>query len=294
MFQDIRSSCDERLLGTHAGGETVKLWDANTLQEIASVEPGFSGGEDRMAIDPASSCIFSGTWEEGLTCYDFATERVIWHRNDLIGIQRVDFSHAFHTSLFVALEAPDYRVDEPGVFSGVVELDARNGRTRWKTDDADSVYLHPDRPVMVLTNRADRMLRIFDGSRKLLGSTPMAYFAILDVAFHGEQIAFAEGAEGIRLTDLRGKILASYRPQSRQPNCLRVAFTEVADAVIVFDSWDATFVTRLDGAGRFVNEYQRDSHGSVCFFRKGTRFLDIDGRICRTADGGVEGTIPSA
>jgi len=291
VIHDMRVSCDERLLGTSRCHKIITLWDSKSFREIASVKPDFDGGDDRMAIDSASSRIFSGTWEDGLTCYDFASDQVIWHRDDLIGIQRVDFSHAFPTSLFLAMEEPDYRVGEAGTFTGVVELDARTGRNRWETDEATTIYLHPNEPVMVLSNGATRMIRIFDGARKLLGSTPMANFAILDVAFHRDRIAIAEGVKGVRLTDFQGRELASYRAPSREPNCLNVAFTETADAVIVYDSRKGSYVTRLDGAGRFVEEYERDVHGSISFFRHGTRFLDIYGRICRTSDGSVEGTI---
>src|SRR4030095_2951778 len=159
----MRASADGRLLGTSSDDDAVKVWDAAALSEIARIKPGFSGGEDRLALHPTSSRVCSGTWEGGLTCYDYAEHRVLWHRADLIGIQRVDFSPAFPSSLFVALEAPDYRVDEPDVFSGVVELDATTGRSLWRTDDADTVFLHPSRPLAVLVDRGERIIRILDG-----------------------------------------------------------------------------------------------------------------------------------
>jgi WD40 repeat protein len=284
----MRASADGRLFGTSSDDETIKVWDAVTLTEIASIRPGFSGGEDRLALDPTSSRVFSGTWEAGLTCYDYTEHREVWRRADLIGIQRVDFSPAFPSSLFVALEAPDYRVDEPGVFSGVVELDAATGRLLWRTDDADTIFLHPSRPLSVLVDRRERIIRILDDSRRLIGSTPMIYFAVLEVAFHGEVIALAEGGEGIRLIDTRGRVQASHRPPSRESNCLRISFVGGADALAAFDSWEGSYITRLDGAGQVVAEYERESHEDVCFIGDGTRFLDAQGRVCRTATGAAD------
>jgi hypothetical protein len=287
----MRTSAYGRLLGTSADDETIKVWNATTLAAIANIKPGFSGGEGRLALDPTSSRAFSGTWEAGLTCYDYAEHRVVWHRADLIGIQRVDFSPAFPSSLFVALEAPDYRVDEPGIFSGVVELDAATGRSLWRTDYADTVFLHPSRPLSVLVDRGERIIRILDDSHRMLSSIPMTYFAVLEVAFHGERIALAEGGEGIRLADTRGTILASHRPPSRKANCLRVSFVSGADALAVFDSWEGSYITLLNGAGQVITEYQRESHEDVCFIGDGTRFLDAQGHVCQTANGAIEARI---
>src|SRR5688572_26177967 len=220
----MRASADGQLVGTSSDDEAIKLWKAAAFTEVASITPGFSGGEERVALDPASSRVFSGTWESGLTCYDYAEHRVVWHRADLLGIQRLDYSPAFPSSVFVALEAPDDRVDEPGIFSGVVELDATTGGERWRTKSANTVFLHPARTLFVLVDSGEAVIRILDHSHRVLGSTPMTYFAVLAVAFYGERIALAEGGEGVRLIDIGGRVLASHRPPSRKPNCLHVAF----------------------------------------------------------------------
>ena len=108
------------------------------------------------------------------------------------------------------------------------------------------------------------------------------------MAFHGEVIALAEGGEGVRLIDTRGRVLASHRPPSRIPNCLHICFVGGADALAVFDSWEGSYITLLNEAGQVVAEYERESHEDVCFIGDGTRFLDAQGRVCRTATGAAD------
>jgi hypothetical protein len=288
FLYEMQVSADQRLLGTSSDHESIVIWDAKTLREIACVRPGFSGGQDRFAIDATANAIYSGTWEEGLTCYDFAGDKALWHRDDLIGIQAVVVSPAFPGSLFVALEAPDYRVDEPGVISGVVELRASTGATIWQTSVADEVYLHRERSLALLVSRGRRLLSIFDASRHLWGSTPMENFAVLDVAFQGDLIAVAEGEKGVRLMTKTGEVLFTHRPSHRDGNCIRITFVGEKPIVAVMDSWDATFITLLDTAGKIIHEYPRDLHSDICFMDNGTRFLSANGNVCRTEDSIVE------
>jgi WD40 repeat protein len=285
----MRTSADGRLLCVSCDDQSIKIWDTKTLQEITEIEPGFSGGRERIAIEPKTSLLVSGTWEDGLTCYDYSVDRVSWRRDDLIGIQAVALSPAFESSVFVAVEAPDYRVDEPGIFSGVVELDIHTGQTKWQADEAESIYLHPRIPVLVLTSRANRLVRILDASRKQTGSIPMIYFAVLDVAFKDNLIALAEGQKGARLIELSGQVLFCHCPTSRQPNCLNLAFE--GDVLNIIDSWDNTFVTRLDATGRILHEYTRDNHTDVCFIRDGGRFVDSYGNVCFSSDGRLDARI---
>jgi hypothetical protein len=286
----MRTSADGRLLCTSCDHHWVTIWETKTLREITAVQPGFSGGEQRLAIDPQTARILSGTWEEGLTCYDYSADRIIWRRADLIGIQQVALSPAFASSVFVALEAPDHRVDEPGIFTGIVELDARTGETQWQIEAANSIHLHPRMPVLVLTDHADRLVRIYDASRKSLGSTPMVHFAILDIAFQDDWIALAEGAKGIRIVALDGKVRTSCCPISHESNCLRVSFEGDQRVLNVFDSWDRSFITRLDATtGNVLGEYARENQTEVCFIDDGRRFVDACGQVCRSSDGRIEG-----
>src|SRR4051794_40539670 len=103
----MRAAADGRLVATSSDDETVKIWEAPAFTEVARIKPGFDGGESRLALDATSSRVFSGTWEAGLTCYDYAEHRVVWQRADLLGIQGVDCSPAFPSSICVALEAPE-------------------------------------------------------------------------------------------------------------------------------------------------------------------------------------------
>lgn len=118
----------------------------------------------------------------------------------------------------------------------------------------------------------------------------MIHFALLDVGFSDTMIALAEGAKGVRILNYKGQVISQYVPQSRKPNCIRVAFVE--DRVLVFDSWEGSFVTTIDPAtGELVSEYQRESHGTICFIDDGSRFVDPSGQIYRSIDGQLETTL---
>lgn len=290
LLRDIRASYDSHHFGASLVKESITIWRSDSPTPVTTVRPGFSGGENRHFIDPVDRLIFSGTWEDGLTCFDYADNRTVWHRSDLIGIQTVDLSAGFPGSVFVTLEAPDYRLDEPGVISGIVELAAEDGRTKWTTEDGDWIYANPTQPILVLQDRCDKTVRILDVTRNEIGSAPMVHFAIIDVGFSDQMIALAEGEKGVRILNNKGELISRYAPQGRKPNCIRVAFSE--DRVIVFDSWDGSYVTTIDPTtGEVVSEYQRESHGTICFIDGGARFVDPSGTICRSIDGQIETTL---
>src|SRR5688572_6680267 len=122
-LRDARASYDSRYLGASQEREQITIWKTDPPAVVTTVKPGFSDGRLRHAIDPINRVIYAGLWEDGLTAYDFESKQVLWRRTDLIGIQTVDLSAGFPRSVFVTLEAPDYRLDEPGVDSGIAELD---------------------------------------------------------------------------------------------------------------------------------------------------------------------------
>ena len=290
LLRDIRASYDSHHFGASLKKGAITIWCSDSPTPITTVRPGFSGGQNRHFIDPVNRLIYSGTWEDGLTCFDYTDNRTVWHRSDLIGIQTVDLSAGFPNSLFVTLEAPDYGLDEPGVISGIVELAADDGRTKWTTEDGDWIYAAPKHPILVLQDRCDKMVRILDAGRNEIGSTPMVHFAIADVAFSEQMIALAEGEKGVRILNNKGEVISQYAPQGRKPNCIRVTFS--GDRVIVFDSWEGSFVTTINPTtGEVVSEYQRQSHGTICFIDGGTRFVDPAGRVCRSIDGEIEATL---
>lgn len=290
LLQDIRASYDSHHFGASLKERSITIWRSGLPSPITTVRPGFSGGQNRHFIDPVNRLIYAGTWEDGLTCFDYADNRTVWHRSDLLGIQSVDLSVGFPNSLFVTLEAPDYRLDEPGVVSGIFELAAEDGRTKWATEDGDWMYADPKRPILVLQDRCDETVRILDGARNEIGSTPMVHFAIIDVGFSDHRIALAEGEKGVRIINHGGEVISRYAPYGRRPNCIRVAFS--GDLVTVFDSWDGSFVTTIDPTtGEVVSEYRCESHGTICFIDGGFRFVDPSGRVCRSIDGRIETTL---
>jgi len=288
-FRERRASYDTHHVGARLSEGVISIWNTKQRKFVASAKPGFKGGRQRYAIDPFNHLIYSGTWEDGLTCFDYGSDRVVWHRDDLVGIQRVEISGAFPTSLFVTLEAPDYRLDEPGVFSGAIEIEAKSGKEIWRATRGDNVYAHPEKPILLIQRQGDRQLDILNGERKLIGSAAMLNFAILDVAFGSESIALAEGAKGTRVIDYEGKTISENVPD-RKPNCIDITFDE--GLVCVFDSWEDSFVTLIDPAsGKAVSEYKRDSHGDICFVENGSRFVDFRGRLFRTRDGKPDGEL---
>lgn len=286
FLRDTRASYDSRYFGAslHKEEETITIWRSDSQSPITTVKPGFSGGEDRHFIDPVNRLIYAGTWENGLTCFDYAGNRVVWHREDMIGIQQVGLSTAFPSSVFVTLEAPDDRLDEPGIISGIVELNAGDGSTKWATDQGDSVFVHPRQPLFVIQDGCNDVVRILDHAKNEIGSAPMIHFAIIDVGFGNGMIALAEGEKGVRILDHQGTVISHYTPKGRRPNCIKIAFAD--DRVIVFDSWNDSFMSIIDPrTGKLIAEYKRESHGGICFIDDGLRFVDSSGTIFQSMDG---------
>jgi hypothetical protein len=270
--------------------ETITIWRSDSAFPITTVKPGFSGGESRHFIDPVNRLIYAGTWEDGLTCFNYIDDRVVWYRGDLIGVQSVDLSAGFPSSVFVTLEAPDHRLDEPGILSGILELDAEDGSVKWTANHGDWGFLHPRQPLIVIQDRRNNVVRILDDQKNEVGSIPMVHFAVIDVDFGQEMIALAEGEKGVRILDDRGALLSHYAPRSRKSNCIRVAFNE--GRLIVFDSWDGSFVTIIDPCtGKLIAEYERQFHDHICFIDGGSRFIDSSGQIFRTNDGHLVATV---
>lgn len=289
----MRAGSDTNFFGVSNEHESITVWDALERAKVCVARPGFKGGRERFVIDPCTSKIFSGTWEAGLTCYDYGLNKVLWRRRDLIGIQKVDISPVFPDSLFISLETPDHRTRGRGMFTGIVELERASGKSgRWAGSYFGKTYLHPFSPFFIVIDGAKKMVRVMDGDKKILVSVQMANFAVLDATFDKDKVALAEGKMGVRVVDLEGKVVSSYCPSNRHPNCCRVAFDSSNGMVAVSDSWDGAFVTIIDPAtGRVVHEYQGPAGGDICFINDGRSFLDARGQIFRTADGVPEWSI---
>lgn len=290
FLNDIRPSYDLRYFGASLDGKSITIWKTDSAVPITTILPGFSGGENRHIIDPVNRLIYCGTWEDGLTCFDYANNLLVWHRRDLIGIQRVDLSTGFPTSLFVTLELPDHRLDESGILSGVVELDTADGSTKWTTKDGDHVYADPRQPILVIQDSKNDIIRIFNSTKSEVGAAPMINFVIIDVGFSEDLIALAEGAKGVRILNHKGEVISHYAPKNRKPNCIRVVFSECR--VIVSDTWSKSFITIINPInGQVISEYERKSHGNIRFIDNGSRFIDQSGIIYRSLDGQPEFTI---
>jgi hypothetical protein len=125
FLRDIGASCDGKHVAARLSDGEITIWRTDSPEPVARCKPGFSGGESRYQIDPSRGLIYSGTWEDGLTCFDYKAKKVIWRRKDIIGIQTFNISTALPDSVFLTLEAPDYRLSDPSVKSGIAELDAK-------------------------------------------------------------------------------------------------------------------------------------------------------------------------
>jgi len=288
FLRDIGASCDGRHVAASLNDGEITIWSTDSPEPVARCKPGFSGSESRYQIDASRGLIYSGTWEDGLTCFDYRNQRMIWHRKDIIGIQTVNISTALPNSVFLTLEAPDYRMSDPNAKSGIAELDAQTGRTKRMSDMGDWLFQHPTKAFMVVTDRGRRQaVRIYDGNQQELASAKMVHFAVMDVAFTDQWFALAEGEKGVRVIDYKGKTISSYMPQTRQPNCLTLAFSE--GRLHVHDSWDGAFVFTIDPmSGKLLSEYKLPGGGDICFINSGLNFVNRRGEICRSSDGAVQ------
>jgi outer membrane protein assembly factor BamB len=287
-FDELRASYDGGYLGASLAKGEISIWKIETQQRLATVRPGFERSAQTYAVDPINRLVFAGTWEHGLTCFDYESGSVVWHRADVMGIQRVDLSSAFPSSIFVAVEAEDHRLDEPGIITGVLEIDTGTGQTVWMTEDWDEMYVHPSSPIILIKERYERKIGIFDGLKRQIGSAAMNNFAILAVAFASDRIAVAEGAKGMRTLGLDGREIAHYCPTGRETNFIRVGFS--SDTVHLLD--DHKFVTSVDAnSGTLINEYKLEPPCDVCFVGGGVRFVDDHGKVRRSSDGHIEATL---
>ena len=108
FLSDIGASYDGTHVAARLNDGEITIWSTDSPEPVARCKPGFSASESRYQIDPSRGLIYSGTWDSGLTCFDYRNQKVIWRRKDIIGIQTVNISNALPNSLFLTLEAPDH------------------------------------------------------------------------------------------------------------------------------------------------------------------------------------------
>ena len=264
----------------------IRVWNAADLSLVATLYNSFEDCSLRMAIDPGNHLLFSGAWDEGLSCHDYMTGAHLWHRDELPGIQKVDYACGFPSSIHVAAEVPGTEPDETTALEGVIELDSRTGKIIWQDKEVSSMFLHPSDALVVIENRRDRQMSILDGSKKICGSLGMAHFTIMDVAFNGDLIAVAEGTHGLRIIDRQGKVLVRHIPTDRECHFIRVRFDHSSGNWSFVDQHDEAILVTLDGkSGRLLNECRSNSWGSP--IGDGSRYVDYEGQVCRLGDGEV-------
>ncbi len=288
FLDDLRASCDASQFGASLRKGKITIWNANTLEAVATVRPGFSGSSSRYAIDSYDHLIYFGIWEKGLTCFDFGNGRMKWKRKDILGIQAVNLSAGFPNSLFVTLELPERTQGKLEPIFGIAELDRNTGETRWIEPSGHQCFVHPIDPTLII--REGRTIRVLGSDKQPIGQADITNFAILDAAFLGSRIALAEGGRGVRVIDSAGAVICSYSPETRKPNCLSVAFD--GDNLCIHDSWECAFVTIIDPiSGRVIAEHQRLRCGDICFIGNGSRYMDQTGGVYKTLDGTQVGQV---
>lgn len=297
--------------GSMKGG-IIRIWDASDLSLITAIDTGFPEGFHRLAIDGGNHLLFTGGWGDGLACHDFRSGARLWHRSDLVGIQKVEHSLGFPSSIHVALEIPDTMQDDPGVPSGIAELDSRSGKTLWQTGEGSSAFLHPTEPLLVIEGvlKPESPLRrrswfprlftlfsgsamasnlvILDGSKSRRAELEMANFAILDVAFAADLMALAEGQKGVRIIRRGGSVLKHHASEGRESNFICAGFDHSSGNWVFLDDSEGAFVVMLDGkTGNLTGEYRREPGGGIHLIGDGSRYVDDQGQVCRTRDGTV-------
>lgn len=284
LFRDTRVSFDSHFLSSSLTEEYLTIWESDAPKPISTIKPGFSGGQDRHIVDPINHVIYSGTWEGVLTCFNYREQKVVWERRDLEGLQKVALSSFYSSSVFVQIEAPERHRDKAGVINGIAELSAKDGKTIWKSDRYDGIYLHPSENFIAAQNSGDDEIVLLEGQKKRTATIKLHGFAVMSVAFSKNLLAIAEGEEGVCIADYEGNIVTRFIPKGRQPNCIEVAFR--GNELLVHDSWDASFVTIVrPETAEVISEYQRKMPDDICFIAEGSRFVDTSGNIFESKDG---------
>jgi outer membrane protein assembly factor BamB len=281
LLSDLQFSADSTCFAGSPAKGCLVIWRTDSPIPQASLIIPETG---RYALDPGHHRIFAGTWEHGLYCFDVPSGCLLWHRLDLAGIGHVRVSPAFPGSVFITTSIDDWRIDEPGGFTGVMELDGTDGKSIWKAAGVGNVFLHPDKPVILAEDEVKEKLLLLDKRRKKMAVIPKLNFGLLDVAFQSDLFATAEGERGLRLINNRGKVMLSYLPPSRESNFLALSFS--GDELFYFDSWERNFVGRLNvETGKLLSEYEVPEPRDICFAHSGRLFVSSQGRVCRTSDG---------
>jgi outer membrane protein assembly factor BamB len=288
------SACGSRfVLGeVNSESDTVTVWNSMSLSPEGSVAGITGDSSGRIAINPRKSLLFAGTWEHGIRCLNYRTGEVLWHRRDLLGVQHVDCGYAFSESVFVGLTTDDWRIDSPGTFDGVVELDAATGAEKWRTKLGDEMYVHPTLPMLLIFDGVAQKLLILDEARKTVARAKVPHFGLLGVAFSDSCAALAVGQAGLQVISLKnGRQIYAWKPNTRITNCIDIAFDEVSGTLAVRDDWSEVWMSLLDArSGRLISEYQINLSDG-CFITGGTRFVDTGGHVIATRTGETVGGV---
>lgn len=279
-FKELRSSVGSNLFGSSIGENTLCVWDGSTHESLTEINCIFSGGRSRFLINEREKVVIVGTWEDGIRCYDLSTGDVIWERKEIIGVQSLQASFAIPESVFVSVEAPDYRLDDPSAYDGVLELATSNGKEKWRSDQFSEIYADPNSTLLVGVNCGEREIYFLDKGKRKQATIPMEYFAVLDVEFGKDSVLIAEGKCGIRIFDKKQfSLRGTWTPEGREANCIRAGYVVDRSEYLVQDSWDSSFLVHFSENGTQIKEQDLPSNSDLCFIDKGRYFIQRDGSI---------------
>lgn len=283
-FRDLKSVRTGTIYAGSSNRRDVEVWDVLGPRCLGIVKNAYDGGKERIIVTPDGKHLFTGRWDGGVSCFEVATGRRVWHREDIRGVQHVRYSSEFPDSLFLAAVTEDYRVNKPNTFDGIMELSATDGTELWRRTSTHKVFLAHG--LLILADRAYRQIRVLDPRKNEVSSFSMVHFSVLDVDSSDGLLAFAEGRKGIRLVSPNGRTLASYQHPHRETHCIDVAFVEGMERICVIDNkLGAGITTILDRRANYMSEYKGDWRGPVDFLMNGSVYIDGHGTVYDSLSG---------
>jgi outer membrane protein assembly factor BamB len=166
--------------------KTVQIWDLKTRERINEFETVFRFGGSRLTLDPTGEKCVAAAWKKGkgggVACYEAATGKVIWHRQDLRHTQRVRFSPD-GIAVWCVQESSPTKL-----------LDSANGKTLKSIVGLKNLFDSVYSPELLLEKRKRDYILRKDKPVKISRLT----FAILDAAFGPHSLVISESGGSVR------------------------------------------------------------------------------------------------
>ena len=279
----LRASYDSRYLVGSVDSDSSIVWDVNRPKPMKTVRTDIADSVRRHLVHPVAPTLVTASWDDGLSAIDLRSGKVVWHRDDLLGIQSIDASAAFPNSIFIGLETPDHL--DCDHLRGVIEVDLLNGSTLWFDDqnETTAVYLDAVEPTILVVDigKSLRIIHRQDGREYSLPSTGQF---VLDASLYAGLIAIAEGDAGVRIADARGKVISTYQNHLDDGYCHGVGVALGPDWLRVDDGGSIGTVDPRQGTLKHATPVRSNSW-KTCFLNHGEQFVTSSGVIRQTDSG---------